>query len=79
MSKNNNKAKEQPAQAADGGAPAIKPPGKVLGKNVHGLSNPLPNPTPIDRLRAALQLSANVPNEQVLSEAADRLEELTRR
>ena len=70
------KAEADAARPAKPPPAAIKPPGKVLYPNVHGLAHAPPSPGPIERLRAALCLSGNVPEFTVLHEAATRLEQL---
>jgi len=55
-------------------APTITPPGRVCDPNAHGLAVPPDTPaTPVDRLRAMLQLSREAPEGRVLHEAADAL------
>jgi hypothetical protein len=57
-------------------APKISPPGKVVSKSVAGIvETPKSFNTPMERLRAVLHLSNETPDDQVLIEAARRIEQ----
>jgi len=71
MGGNTKPQKEKPPEPK----PSTSPPGRLLSFHQHGLSEPPAiAAAPIDRLRAALGLSAEVPADRVIAEAADRLQ-----
>jgi len=59
--------------------PKMPPPGDVLARIIHGPGRPVHRPVNwIDRLRAAMHLSDEVPHDRVIGEAVARLESLPR-
>lgn len=69
------KPPESPAaQASPAPSRGARPPGRVLKRGRHGPPQPPASAMPpIDRLRAALELTADVPAGEVIREAAERL------
>jgi hypothetical protein len=65
-------SKEKPGN--NGQAPAITPPGRVIKKNTHGPGERVVVLSPIERLRAALQMSEETTDQAVILEAAIRAE-----
>lgn len=55
--------------------PTINPPGKMRRRG-HGPQSPVDEPRGVTRLREALELSADVPVEQVCEDAAVEIETL---
>jgi|GEM_PF-4823023 len=59
-------------------SPAVRPPGKVLGRHVHGSQGVRPKPvtveqTIVDRLREVMSLSNEISDNGVIDEAVERL------
>jgi len=68
MAKNGREMKAPPRDAQSRGTRAAQV------KPRHGLAAPPKRLRPIERLRAVLKLSRRVPDEQVIAEAAERIE-----